>query len=47
MDAIKNYGITKWHRKSFAPCKIEDQSKDIITLSESRFVLISICNGIT
>lgn len=21
MDAIKEYGITKWHRKSFAPCK--------------------------
>ena len=21
MDAIKKYGITKWHRKSFAPCK--------------------------
>ena len=20
MDAIKKYGITKWHRKSFAPC---------------------------
>lgn len=24
MEAIKEYGITKWHRKSFAPCKIED-----------------------
>lgn len=24
MDAIKKHGITKWHRKSFAPCKIED-----------------------
>ena len=21
MEAIKEYGITKWHRKSFAPCK--------------------------
>ena len=21
MEAIKKYGITKWHRKSFAPCK--------------------------
>ena len=21
MDAIKEHGITKWHRKSFAPCK--------------------------
>ena len=21
MDAIKEYGITQWHRKSFAPCK--------------------------
>jgi ribonuclease HII len=21
MDGIKKYGITKWHRKSFAPCK--------------------------
>tara|TARA_B100001094_G_scaffold332585_1_gene405310 strand:+ start:369 stop:1040 length:672 start_codon:yes stop_codon:yes gene_type:complete len=21
MEAIKNYGITKWHRKSFEPCK--------------------------
>lgn len=24
MEAIKQHGITKWHRKSFAPCKIED-----------------------
>jgi ribonuclease HII len=24
MEAIKKYGITKWHRKSFSPCKIED-----------------------
>lgn len=23
MDAIKKYGITQWHRKSFAPCQIE------------------------
>ncbi len=22
MEAIKKYGITKWHRKSFAPCKV-------------------------
>ena len=21
MEAIEKYGITKWHRKSFAPCK--------------------------
>ena len=21
MEAIKQYGITKWHRKTFAPCK--------------------------
>lgn len=21
MDGIKNYGITQWHRRSFAPCK--------------------------
>ena len=21
MDAIKKYGITKWHRKTFSPCK--------------------------
>ena len=21
MDAIKKYGVTNWHRKSFAPCK--------------------------
>ena len=21
MEAIKKYGITKWHRKTFAPCK--------------------------
>ena len=21
MEAIKEYGITDWHRKSFAPCK--------------------------
>lgn len=21
MEAIKKYGVTKWHRKSFAPCK--------------------------
>ena len=24
IEAIKQHGITKWHRKSFAPCKIED-----------------------
>jgi ribonuclease HII len=21
MDGIREYGITQWHRKSFAPCK--------------------------
>ena len=21
MEAIETYGITQWHRKSFAPCK--------------------------
>jgi ribonuclease HII len=25
MDAIKEYGITKWHRKSFGPCKSFNQ----------------------
>lgn len=25
MEAIKKYGITKWHRKSFAPCKVKDE----------------------
>ena len=25
MDAIKKYGITKWHRESFAPCKVKDE----------------------
>ncbi|MBF76245.1 ribonuclease HII [Candidatus Poribacteria bacterium] len=24
MDAIKEYGITKWHRRSFAPCKMKE-----------------------
>ena len=28
MEAIKKYGITKWHRKSFAPCKpLEDEEE--------------------
>ena len=27
MEAIQKYGITKWHRKSFAPCKsVEEES---------------------
>lgn len=25
MEAIKEYGITQWHRKSFAPCKINQK----------------------
>lgn len=25
MEAIKKYGITKWHRKSFAPCKPNEE----------------------
>ena len=25
LNRIKKYGITKWHRKSFAPCKVKDE----------------------
>jgi len=25
MEAIKEHGITQWHRKSFAPCKINQK----------------------
>jgi ribonuclease HII len=27
MEAIEKYGITKWHRKSFSPCKDKDYIK--------------------
>lgn len=33
MEGIQKYGITKWHRKSFRPCRIqEDNDEDNVSV---------------